>query len=127
MSTTETIDIDGRLGEPREFRFPADWTRSTSWRRAQSEPVDLFGPSNPIEWKIKFQNGSLHRVEFFIYEGRLRAGCDCGCRRPFCAHAALLWWKWVRRDLAVVDVDADRTYLSPPPWIRVPDREVSDS
>lgn len=123
-TTTIRNEIAGRLGEPRAFRFPAGWTCSASWRRAQAETAEIFAPADPISWKIKLQNGSLHRAEFFVFDGKLRAGCDCGCRRPFCAHTALLWWRWVRRDLSVVDVDGDRSYLSPPPWLRVPDREA---
>jgi hypothetical protein len=67
--------------------------------------------------------GDDHRVTFAIYDGQLRAECDCQGFRyaDWCAHVAHLWWRWAALgDLAVTDLDTGRTYLWPPAWLSLP-------
>ena len=114
--------IANRLGEPDQLRFPSEWTTSSSWKRAQAAPSNV-GPVNPAEFDVLLgyvdEDGlSKHRVLFALYEGDLVAECECdGYRfRSWCAHVALLWWKWSREQLAVTNLETGRTYLSPPWW-----------
>ena len=123
--------IANRLGEPDRLRFPSGWTTSTSWRRAQAAPSEV-GAVNPAEFDVLLGREddesalSKHRVLFAVYEGDLVAECDCdGHRfRDWCAHVALLWWKWSREQLGVTDLDTGETYLSPPWWFSVDDVEA---
>ena len=122
--------IANRLGDPERLRFPSGWAMSSSWRRAQSAPSNV-GPVNPAEFDVLLgyvdEDGlSKHRVLFAVYEGELVAECECdGHRfRGWCAHVALLWWKWSREQLAVTDLDTGETYLSPPWWFSVDDVEA---
>ncbi|OYR86254.1 hypothetical protein DJ71_06605 [Halorubrum sp. E3] len=121
--------IANRLGEPERLSFPSGWTTSTSWQRAQSAPSNV-SPATPAEFIVLMGDAdgaalSRHRVLFTLYEGDLRAECDCdGHRfRDFCAHVALLWWQWSRDDLGVTDLDTGRTHLSPPWWLSIDDAE----
>lgn len=122
--------IEDRITEPQRLRFPEGWTTSTSWKRAQSDDA-VIGPVTPIEWDVILGDGDRYRVTFAIYQGDLRAECECdGHRfRGWCAHVAYLWWRWTRGRLFVVDLDGDRTYPRPPWWLSVPDddhdRDVS--
>ena len=116
--------IANRLGGPDQLRFPSEWTKSSSWKRAQAAPSNV-GPVNPAEFDVLLgyvDEGGLskHRVLFALYEGDLVAECECdGYRfRGGCAHVALLWWNWSREQLAVTNLDTGRTYLSPPWWWR---------
>ncbi|WP_115863384.1 hypothetical protein [Halorussus litoreus] len=122
-----------RIGEPPKLRFPDDWTLSTSWKRAQAAPAEC-GPANPSEYDVLmgYTNSddlAHHRVLFALLDGSLRAECPCKgyTHRGFCAHVAYLWWRWVRSDLAVTDLDTGETHLSPPWWLSIPDREAGDS
>jgi len=67
-----------------------------------------------------------YRALFAIYEGELRSEypCDGYTFRGWCAHVALLWWRWSRDQLGVVDLDTGETYLSPPWWLNVDDAEA---
>jgi len=120
-----------RVGEPPRLRFPEGWTLSTSWKRAQAAPAEC-GPANAAEFDVLmgYTDGrddlAHHRVLFAILNGSLRAECPCDgyAYRGFCAHVAHLWWRWVRSDIAVTDLDNGRTHLSPPWWLSVPDREA---
>jgi len=121
--------IANRLGEPDQLRFPSGWAMSSSWRRAQAAPSQV-GAANPAEFDVLLgyvdDDGlAKHRVLFALYEGDLVAECECdGYRfRGWCAHVALLWWKWSREDLAVTDLDVGRTHLSPPWWLSIDDAE----
>ena len=121
--------IANRLGEPDQLRFPSGWTMTSSWRRAQAAPSHV-GPVNAAEFDVLLgyvdEDGlSQHRVLFALYEGELVAECECdGHRfRDWCAHVALLWWKWSRDDLAVTDLDTGRTHLSPPWWFSIDDAD----
>lgn len=114
-------EIDRRLGEPPVLQFPDGWTLSTSWQRAQ-EADDLGGPVNPAERIALFDDGGApHTVLFAISGGELRAECDCPGydHRQWCAHVASCWWRWVRAQIAVTDLDAERTHLTPPWWLSV--------
>lgn len=120
--------LDGYLGDPPELRFPQDWTLSGAWQRAQTASSHV-GPSNEAYFDVLLSRengdwGDKHRVLFALKDGRLRAECDCKAwtHRGWCAHVAHLWWRWVREDLAVTDLDADRTHLSPPWWLSIDDR-----
>ena len=121
--------IANRLGDPSVFRFPSGWTTSSSWRRAQAAPSTV-GPVNPAEFDVLLgyvdeDTISKYRVLFALCEGELVAECECdGHRfRDWCAHVALLWWKWSRGDLGVTDLDTGRTHLSPPWWLSIDDAE----
>lgn len=122
--------IANRLGEPDRLRFPSDWTLSTSWRRAQAAPSNV-SPRNPAEFEVLMGRKddetalSRHRVLFALYEGDLIAECECNGHRfrDWCAHVALLWWKWSRGDLGVTDLDTGRTHLSAPWWLSIDDAE----
>jgi len=122
--------IANRLGDPDRLQFPSGWTTSTSWRRAQAAPSNV-SPANPAEFDVLMGRCdadaalSRHRVLYALYEGNLVVECDCdGYRfRGWCAHVALLWWKWSRADLAVTDLDTGRTHLSPPWWLSIDDAE----
>jgi len=121
--------IANRLGEPDRLQFPSGWTMSSSWQRAQAVP-SAVGPVNPAEFDVLLsyvdEDGlSKHRVLFALYEGQLRAECECDgySFRGWCAHVALLWWKWSRDNLAVTDLDASRVHTSPPWWLSVDDVE----
>ena len=115
--------ISNRLGEPDRLRFPSGWTTSTSWRRAQAAPSTV-GPANPAEFDVLlgYTDGrddlTHHRVLFALYDGDLVAECECDGwdYRGWCAHVALLWWRWSRDQLGVTNLDTGRTYLSPPWW-----------
>ena len=119
-----------RLGEPEGFAFPAGWSTSSSWHRAQAAESTV-GAVNPAEFDVLLgrlegdASMSRHRVLFALYEGELRAECDCdGHRyRSWCAHVALLWWRWCNAELAVTDLDTGRTHLSPPWWLSVDDAD----
>lgn len=121
--------VAGRIQTP-EFRFPSGWQNSSSWRRAQTAPASVTPSNHPAEWVVlmgregdRDELGDPHRVTFALVEGTLRAECNCdGYRyRDFCAHVALLWWRWCRGRLDVTDVDAETIYQSPPCWLRIPD------
>ena len=122
--------ITNRLGEPDRLQFPSGWTMSTSWRRAQAVPSTV-APANPAEFDVLLgrENDEMaatrHRVLFVVYEGDLIAECDCEAYRfrDWCAHVALLWWRWSRDDLGVTDLDTGRRHLSPPWWLSVDDAE----
>jgi len=112
--------IERQLGEPPRLRFPDNWTFTSSWERAQREP-DTGGPVSPAERVVLLGEGKPHRVLFAIYDGALRAECDCESYRyrGWCAHVASCWWRWVRSDLSVVDLDTGETHVSPPWWLSV--------
>ncbi|MFB6127185.1 MAG: SWIM zinc finger family protein [Halolamina sp.] len=113
-------DLGSRLDDPAVFAPPEGWATTRSWLRAQRER-DLGGPLNPAEFVVLLEEGtSEHRVLFAIYEGELRAECDCGgwqYHGEWCAHVAALWWAWTRGQLVVVDIDTDRSYTHPPAWL----------
>ena len=123
--------IASRLGEPNRLQFPSGWATSTSWRRAQAAPSTI-GSVNPGEFDVLLGRGSgknapsRHRVLFAVYEGDLVAECDCDGYhfRDWCAHVALLWWKWSREQLGVTDLDTGETHCSPPWWFSVDDVET---
>jgi hypothetical protein len=136
MSAETSVDdlrerIASRLGEPDRLQFPSGWTTSTSWQRAQAAP-SAVGPVNPAEFDVLLggddgkEGVTRHRVLFAVYEGDLVAECDCDGHhfRDWCAHVALLWWKWSREQLGVTDLDTGETYLSPPWWFSVDDVEA---
>ncbi|WP_058365392.1 hypothetical protein [Haloparvum sedimenti] len=118
--------IANRLGEPETLRFPSGWTTSTSWHRAQAAPSEI-SPSNPAEFDVLLgycddrDDITHHRVLFALYGGDLVAECECDgwSYRGWCAHVAVLWWRWCRDQLAVTNLDTGRTYLSPPWWFSV--------
>ena len=119
-------DVENEIGEPRKLRFPIAWNYSSSWKRAVSDPVHAE-PIDHRSWRI-YMGGKPHRTEMFIHEGAVRVICDCnGFRynRAWCAHVAVVWWLWVRRRIHVADLQADRRYRSPPPWIRVDDADAA--
>ena len=113
--------IDRRLGEPPVLTFPDGWTLSKSWQRAQTAG-DLGGPVNPAERTVLLDDGGdPHTVLFAISDGKLRAECDCSgySYRSWCAHVASCWWRWVRGEISVTDLDTERTHLTPPWWLSV--------
>jgi hypothetical protein len=120
-------DLDRRLGGPPVFDPPEKWTLSSSWHRAQAAPAEC-GPVTPAEFHVLMGHpdrdglGDGHRVTFAIFEGELRAECDCQAFRfeEWCAHVAYLWWRWsARGNLAVTDLDTEKTYLWPPAWLSI--------
>lgn len=123
-------DALNRVGEPPRLTFPEDWTNSTSWQRAQAAPAEC-GSANAAEFDLLmgYTDGrdefTHHRVLFGLLDGSLRAECPCNgyAYRGFCAHVAYLWWRWVRSNLAVTDLDTGQTHLSPPWWLSVHDDE----
>lgn len=116
--------IKRSLGDPPEIEFPSGWTLSQSWTRAQTEDA-VIAPINPIEYRIRLGEGDLHRTDFFIYGGKLRASCNCAARGNWCAHIARLYVRWIRHDLVVTDLDTARSHRSPPVWIRFEDHNVT--
>ena len=65
---------------------------------------------------------SHHRVTFAVKDGGVIAECPCDGfhYRGWCAHVALLWWRWAGKcDLCVTDLDTRHKYLMPPPWLSV--------
>jgi hypothetical protein len=65
---------------------------------------------------------SHHRVTFALKDGDVIAECPCDGfhYRGWCAHVALLWWRWAGKcDLCVTDLDTRHKYLMPPPWLSV--------
>lgn len=121
--------LANRLGDPRRLTFPDGWKLSSSWRRAQAAPSTV-GPANAAEFDVLlgYENKDgfgKHRVLFTIYEGDLVAECRCdGYRfRDWCAHVAVLWWRWSQQNLAVTDLDTGRNHLSPPWWLSIEDHE----
>jgi len=123
-------DIANRLGEPERLTFPEDWELSSSWRRAQIAPSQV-GAANPAEFDVLMgyvdEDGlAKHRVLFTLYRGQLRAECPCEgySYRGWCAHVALLWWKWSREQLGVTDLDTGRNHLSPPWWFDIEGAEA---
>ncbi|WP_199242170.1 hypothetical protein [Halorubrum sp. SD626R] len=119
--------LDRRLDEPDRLRFPDGWTMSTSWQRAQAAD-GVVGSTNPAEWDVLLGSGDCHRVLFAVYDGHPRAECDCDGWQyhDWCAHVARLWWRWVRGDLVVADLDTGARYTTPPEWIRVDDADAPD-
>lgn len=116
------------LGDPDRLAFPAGWSTSTSWRRAQEERSTV-APRNPADWIVQIGDGARHTTMLTIVGGDVRAECDCMAHRfqtPFCAHVALLWRRWTLGNLGVTDLDTGRTHLRPPAWIRVDDEEAVD-
>jgi hypothetical protein len=113
-------EIDAELGGPTPLRFPEDWTLSSSWQRAQDERAHV-GPTGPARFSVILGTGARHRVTFTLKGGELLSDCDCKAHqyREWCAHVAVLWWKWCRSQLAVTDLDTGRTHLSPPWWLSV--------
>jgi len=117
--------LQNELGDPPILRFPDGWETSGSWQRAQEHDADV-SPDGPAVFSVILRRdsgemGSRHRVLFAIHEGELRAECDCEGfeHRQWCAHVALLWWRWSRRRLGVTDVSTGDTHLSPPVWVSV--------
>jgi hypothetical protein len=113
--------LDERIGGPPVIQFPSEWTRSTSWQRAQTKH-DHGGPINPAERMVFLdESDSPHRVVFVLMDRTLRAECSCtGWRfRSWCAHVASLWWQWTRAEIAVSHIETGRTYTEPPSWVRV--------
>jgi hypothetical protein len=116
---------------PEPIRFPDGWQTSGSWHRAQTAPSHI-GSDGPAQFSVllgypdRNTSGERHRVTFAILGGQLVTRCDCDGYeyRGWCAHVAHLWWKWVRSMLSVVDLDTGRTWLAPPEWLRVDDRDV---
>jgi hypothetical protein len=117
--------IANRIGEPPVFRPPDEWTYSGSWRRAQEER-DVGGPTGPAHRQV-FLEGSErpHGVLFTISNGELRAECDLDGHCPafrydgWCAHVAVCWWRWVRGEIVVVDLDTRRSHIEPPAWLPI--------
>lgn len=119
--------LDTRLGDPDRLHFPADWTLSTSWQRAQSAD-SMTERVTPATWDVVLGSGDCHRVLFTVYDGAPRAECDCPGHNyhDWCAHVAHLWWRWVRGDLVVTDLDSGSRYLTPPAWVRVDDESTPE-
>ena len=119
--------LNRRLGSPDRLRFPDGWTMSTSWQRAQSADA-MTERVTPAEWDVLLGSGDCHRVLFTLLDGDVRAECDCAGHkhRTWCAHVARLWWRWVRGDLVVVDLDSGSRFQTPPEWVRVDDAEAPD-
>jgi len=121
--------LDGRLDQPRELRFPEDWTLSESWERAQREH-DRGGPLyNDAERLVWLETGNPHRVVFALSGNHLLGECSCDGYhyRGFCAHLASCWWRWVRGRLVVTHLDTGREYRRPPSWLRVPDAKHDET
>jgi hypothetical protein len=118
--------VENRLGEPPRLTFPDGWEFSKSWYRAQAAPAEC-GSATETEFDVLMgytddrDELAHHRVLFTLLDGSLRAECPCDGYhyRGWCAHVAYLWWRWVRSDLAVTDLDSGKTHLSPPWWLSV--------
>ena len=117
--------INRTLGDPATFQRPDRWTFTKAWQRAQTEPIAIGSTRDPARYSVLLGDGDPHTVLFAIYGGDLVAECDCGAHEyhydgTWCPHVAALWWRWAVQGLLVVtDLDADRTYHTPPPWLRV--------
>ena len=122
--------IANRLGEPERLQFPSEWTLSSSWHRAQAAPSTVRAV-NPAEFDVLLgyvdDDGlAKHRVLFAIYNGDLIAECSCEGYRfnDWCAHVALLWWKWSRSEISVTDLDTGSSYTAPPWWLSIDDADA---
>ncbi|WP_232703136.1 SWIM zinc finger family protein [Halobacterium wangiae] len=123
--------LDGRLGPPPKLVFPEGWTLSGAWKRAQSAEAYLGPTEGRAHYDVLLgrENGDMgdkHRVLFAIQNGALRADCDCKAHqyRDWCAHVAVLWWRWTRGRITVRNLDTDQTHVSPPWWLAIPDEET---
>jgi DNA-binding CsgD family transcriptional regulator len=68
--------------------------------------------------------GDRHRVTFALHDHDLVAECDCEAHRwhDWCAHVAVLWWRWTGTgDLVVTDLDTGQHHQHPPEWLSVDD------
>ena len=119
----DVVDKQPQLGGPDALMLPADWTLTTSLRRAQTADA-MVNPVTDAEFMVRLDDGGVHRVTFAVDGGELVADCDCQgwTHRDWCAHVAHLWWRWSRGRLVVHDLDADRPREMPPAWLTV-DRE----
>ncbi|GGL57443.1 SWIM zinc finger family protein [Halocalculus aciditolerans] len=121
--------IDKRVGAPPRLVLPEKFEFSSSWRRAQVAPHEV-GPSRDaahFDVVLGYEDGDdlgdHHRVLFAIENGALRAECSCKAwtYRDWCAHVALLYWKWrALNEIGVTNLDTDETHHSRPYWLFVP-------
>ena len=122
--------LEDRLGPPPRLVFPEQWTLSGAWKRAQAAEAYLGPTEDRAHFDVLLGRkdgdmGDKHRVLFAIHNGALCAECDCTAwtYREWCAHVAVLWWRWIRERIAVTDLDAEETHLSPPWWLSIPEED----
>jgi len=120
-SLKPTPDAETIETRTQPITFPDDWEMSGSWERAQTEQ-DNGGPVNDAERIVWLEESDTPRRVTFVMVGRtLRTHCDCDgyYYRDWCAHAASLWWRWVRGRIFVSHLRTDRQYHTPPDWLKV--------
>lgn len=128
--------LEKRIGAPPRLVFPDGWEFSGAWKRAQAAPA-VVGPTDDAahydvllgyEDATRDDLGDRHRVLFAIQDGALRAECDCKAwtYRSWCAHVAVLWWRWCLGQTSVTNLDTDDVHLEPPWWLFVPTEDQED-
>jgi hypothetical protein len=111
--------IEPLTGED-DLRFPEGYTLTTSWQRAQSEPLEV-SPINDHEAMVRLGEGSYHRAVWYLSGTSLRARCDCQGyqHNDRCAHLYALFWEWVNGELITPEPEHDREHHHPPEWLSV--------
>jgi DNA-binding CsgD family transcriptional regulator len=72
--------------------------------------------------KFHDRDRSFHRVTFALKDGEVIADCPCDGfhYRGWCAHVAVLWWRWAGNcNLAVTDLDGRYKYDRFQDWMSV--------
>jgi hypothetical protein len=98
-----------RVGRYSEVELPDDFGDSTSWQRARDEETHVE-PINRVEWMVRVGDGDRHRVVFGTRSGQPVGECDCKgyTHHEWCAHLAAMMLGYVRQEIVVADLDADR-------------------
>lgn len=121
--------LDRRIGGSPRLVLPEKFTFTNSWKRAQAAREVEIGPAEDaahfdvcLGYADSHELGDRHRVLFCVENGALRAECSCKAWtfRDWCAHVAVLWWRWSRGRSGVTNLDTGEVLLERPWWLFVP-------